>query len=289
MPEPILSDEQVNQYKEEGYCVYPRFLSESELAALLQETTAASAGASLAHHDSTRVEMEPTQPPEGTRVRRLYEPCEYYARCRALSESGKLLDAVEQLLGPNLRFHYSKLNMKPPEIGSVVEWHQDLAYYPLTNRDSLAILFYLDDADVTNGCLKVLPGMHLGRVLDHTRDGYFQGRVTEPIDESKAVAAPGPAGTAIFMNGMTPHSSAPNSSDRARRTLILSYRAADAYLIYFGENTPVAEAVARHVRGEPFPPVRFFAEPIPVPRQRQQSKSLYELQESSRRQEKADS
>ena len=45
-------------------------------------------------------------------------------------------------------FHYSKINMKPPSIGSVVEWHQDLSYYPLTNSSSLAVLIYLDDADV---------------------------------------------------------------------------------------------------------------------------------------------
>ena len=57
--------------------------------------------------------------------------------------------------------------MKPPEIGSAVEWHQDLSYYPLTNRDSLAVLFHLDDADAENGCLQILPGRHEGRLLDH--------------------------------------------------------------------------------------------------------------------------
>lgn len=150
------------------------------------------------------MEMEPKQAPEGTLVRRLYEPCTYYHAFRDLSDSKELLDCVEQLLGPNFCFHYSKLNMKPPSIGSIVEWHQDLKYYPLTNRDSLAVLFYLDDADRQNGCLQVIPGRHLGPSLDHTLNGVFQGRITESIDLSEAVPLEGHAGTAIFMHGMPP-------------------------------------------------------------------------------------
>ena len=155
-----------------------------------------------------------------------------------------MLAAVKDLIGPNLLFHYSKLNMKPPEIGSVVEWHQDLSYYPLTNRDSLAVLFYLDDANAENGCLQMLPGRHEGDLLAHTREGYFQGRATEVVDSSEAVLVEGKAGTAIFMHCMTPHASVTNRSDHPRRTLILSYRAADAFPIYYGEMTSHVETHA---------------------------------------------
>src|SRR5262245_55849108 len=101
--------------------------------------------------------------------------------------------------------------MKPPEIGSVVEWHQDLAYYPLTDTDSLAVLVYLDDADSSNGCLKVILRRHLGPLMNHSREGFFQGKITEPVDESRAVLVEGKAGTAIFMHAMTPHSSMTNT------------------------------------------------------------------------------
>ena len=199
------------------------------MAALLADMEAICAGNTLARHDKSRLEMEPDQGPDGALVRRIYEPCTHYPRFRAFSESATLLDCVEQLLGPDLVFHYSKINMKPPAIGSVVEWHQDLSYYPLTNPDSVSILFYLDDADEENGCLQVIPGAHLRPLLDHTRDGYFQGRVTEPVDESRAVLLEGKAGSVIFMDAMLPHASVTNRSRRPRRTLILSYRAADAF------------------------------------------------------------
>jgi len=278
----MLSSGQVNQYKQEGYCVCAEFLTAGEVGNILEEINSISAGATVANHDSTRMEMEPHQAPDGTRIRRIYEPCTHYGVFRALSESGAVLDAVEQLLGPHLRFHYSKINMKPAAMGSVVDWHQDLAYYPLTNQDSLAVLFYLDDTDRTNGCLKVIPGLQTGRLLDHTLDGLFQGRVTETVDESTAIPLEGKRRTAIFMNAMTPHASAPNTSSRSRRTLILSYRAADAFPIYVEGQTPSLEANARLVRGENPAGARFSMASFPIPRYPKQTKSLYELQDLSR-------
>ncbi len=273
---------QLENYRKNGYAVHEKFLAQDEVASMLAEVESICAGNTLAHHDKTKLEMEPQQAPDGTRVRRLYEPCTHYPRFKALAESGKLLDCVEQLLGPNLMLHYSKLNMKPPAIGSVVEWHQDLSYYPLTNRDSLAVLIYLDDADMGNGCLKVIPGLQNGPLMDHTQEGYFQGKITQPVDESKAVALEGKAGTAIFMHCMTPHTSAPNQSDRPRRTLILSYRAADAFPLYMRETTASIESNARLVRGDQASRARFSMTEFPVPRYRWKFASLYELQQLSR-------
>ncbi len=143
----MLSQQMVNQFQHDGFCVSDSFLTRDEVAGFLNSIERICTGATVEHHDASLVEMEPGQGPEGNRARRIYEPCTYYPEFRALSDASKLLDSLAQLLGPNVLFHYSNINMKPPKIGSVVEWHQDLAYYPLTNTDSLAVLFYLDDAD----------------------------------------------------------------------------------------------------------------------------------------------
>jgi len=278
----MLSENQIEQYHLRGYTVAAGLLSLQEVDDLLEEVERVSGANTLTRHDKTRVEMEPKQPPDGTLVRRIYEPCTYYSVFRALSDSEKLLSHVEQLLGRDLNFHYSKINMKPPAIGSIVEWHQDLAYYPLTNPSSVSILVYLDDATRENGCLQVIPGPHLGPPMDHTRDGYFQGKITEPVDESTAVALEGKAGTVIFMHCLTPHASVTNTSPSPRRTLILSYRACDAYPIHLGEATLAAEAHVRHVRGRESRIARFGFQEFPMPKQRQKTASLYELQELSR-------
>ena len=278
----MLTDEQVRAFCEDGFTVCEDFLSQTEVDALLQEADGAIEGNTLATHDAERMEMEPEQPPDGGAVRRLYEPCTYYPVSRALSEMDKLLDSVQQLFGPNLLFHYSKLNMKPAKVGSVVEWHQDLSYYPMTNRDSLAVLFYLDDTDATNGPLKLIPKRHEAPLMQHTREGFFQGRVTEPVDESAVVMAEGPAGTAIFMHGLTPHASAPNTSGKPRRTLILAYRAADAIPLFLGPMTATHETHVRLVRGEPASQARFDGTAIALPRYKDAVSSLYDLQKKSR-------
>jgi phytanoyl-CoA hydroxylase len=279
----MLSREQVEQYNAEGYTIYPELFTTYEVNELVIEIERISAGNTLASHDETRVEMEPHQCQDGGLVRRIYEPCTHYAPFRDLSNSEKLLGCVEQLLGPDLEFHYSKINMKPPAIGSVVEWHQDLAYYPLTSPDSVSILIYLDDAERSNGCLQVLPRRHRLPLMDHTRNGYFQGRITEELDGSQATPLEAPHGSVIFMHCMTPHTSVTNTSDRPRKTLILSYRASDAYPVYSGEGTVAAEAHVRLVRGVKRPVARFGFAEFPIPRNKQRTKSLYELQELSRR------
>jgi phytanoyl-CoA hydroxylase len=278
----MLTTEQIAQYHEEGFALLHEFLNRSAVDAILADIEALTSAATVAHHDSSRLEMEPNQSPEGRKVRRIYEPCTYYPRFRALSESKDLLDAVEELIGPNLVFHLSKVNMKPAALGSVVDWHQDLTYYPLTNDDSVTVLFYLEDADATNGCLQVIPHAYQ-RVMDHTSKGFFQGRVTEAVDTSKAVFLEAKAGSAIFMHCLTPHSSAPNLSPKSRTTLIMSYHAADAFPIHLNARTEAQEAHARLVRGQELTVARFGMSSFPIPRFPSNTKSLYELQEMSRK------
>lgn len=277
-----LTSQQMAQYNEEGYAVLHEFLSRDAVDAILSEIKNLTASATVANHDSTRLEMEPNQGPDGKKVRRLYEPCTHYSGFRALSESTALLDVIEQLLGPNLFFHLSKVNMKPAKLGSVVDWHQDLTYYPLTNTDSVTVLFYLDDADASNGCLQVIPRAH-HRVMDHTLKGFFQGCVTEKVDASKAVYLEAKAGSAILMHCLTPHASAPNLSPHPRTTLIMSYRAADAFPIHLNVRSDAQEAHARLVRGQEQSEARFTLKSFPMPRFPRDTKSLYELQEMARK------
>src|SRR5262249_25445236 len=117
--ETMLSQADIEQYHDQGYGGADELLGPEELARQHAELERVSAGQTVARHDASRVEMEPDQPPDGTLVRRIYEPCSYYAPFRDLSDSDQPLDCVEKLLGPDLEFHYSKINMKPPCIGSV--------------------------------------------------------------------------------------------------------------------------------------------------------------------------
>ena len=113
----MLSPEQVRQYHTDGFTVCDGFLPEGEVDRFRKEIEGICAGNTLANHDSTLMEMEPAQTPEGTRVRRIYQPCHHFPEFGRLSVSDRLLDCVEQLLGPDLLIQYSKINMKPRRCG----------------------------------------------------------------------------------------------------------------------------------------------------------------------------
>ena len=137
----MLNPDQVRQYKSEGYCVYDNFLSESEAIDLTHEIERICGGATVADHDASRLEMEPKQGPKGTKVRRVYEPCTHYEVFREFSEGQKLTDSLEQLLGPDILYTSSKINIKPAEIGSIVARNPFAQRIPDVLREAHQMLF----------------------------------------------------------------------------------------------------------------------------------------------------
>jgi len=272
----MLNRKQIQEYKINGFTVYRNFLNKITIENILNEVN--SVINSNRNSKESIMEMEPD---ENNLVRRLYEPCSNYPICKKVSESKKLLDCVEQLIGENIIFHYSKLNMKPPRVGSVVEWHQDLTYYPLTNQDSVTVSIYLDKATIENGCMQIIKKSHVDGIKNHNKNGIFQGKVMEKVDEDDIEYIEASAGTAIFMHCMSLHSSTKNKSKKSRRTLIMSYRAGDAYPIY-SKMTNNTESSIRLVRGIHPNVARFSFESFPIPKFKNEVKSLYELQKDSR-------
>ncbi len=148
-------------------------------------------------------------------------------------KNSRMTEVLTSLLGPNTAIQTSKLNTKAPGGGAAVEWHQDWAFYPHTNDDMLAFGLMLEDVDIANGPLQVIPGSHKGPVLSHHNpDGVFCGAV-DPDDpdfqHAKAVTLTGKAGAMTVHHARTLHGSAPNMSDRNRLILFYECRAADAW------------------------------------------------------------
>ena len=280
------SDEQIEHYRNEGFIVVERLFDADDLtrvdATIRQMTDQALSGGD----HSGILELEPL-PVDGQRVpRRIFNPYDQHEVFRALAHDPRLLDRIESLIGGNFNLQHSKLNMKPAQVGSAVEWHQDMAFFPHTNDDLVSTLVYLDDATEENGCLQVLPRHHT-HYFDHARaDGRFAGMITEDLSEfGKPRSLPAPAGSAIFMHCITPHASLPNRSSHPRRTLIYEYRANDAFPIYYGEMTSLQETKVRLIRGKP---ARFarFGGPRPLIPDVGKYASLYELQGQAKAQMK---
>jgi ectoine hydroxylase-related dioxygenase (phytanoyl-CoA dioxygenase family) len=145
----------------------------------------------------------------------------------------RILAALRDLWGPDIRFDTAKLNLKSAGFGAAVEWHQDWAFYPHTNDDLAAVGVMMDDMELANGPLMIIPGSHKAPVVfDHHFDGRFCGAMDPTkaeVDYSKAIPLTGPAGSITIHHVRAVHGSAVNTSNKDRRLLLFQFRSADAW------------------------------------------------------------
>jgi phytanoyl-CoA hydroxylase len=277
-----LSPEQVAAYARDGYLAIDRFLDPSVVQDL-QEVTDEFVQRSRAVTSHTDVfDLEPGHTPEAPRLRRLKSPHRQHPVYDRLLRDQRLLDVIEGLLGPQIRFQGTKLNVKSPEFGSPVAWHQDWAFYPHTNDGVLAVGIAIDDMELANGCLMVVPGSHRGPTLDHHQDGVFVGSVGASDAGTGAIPIELHAGGISIHHARMVHGSAPNVSSRPRRLLLFEYARADAWPL-LGPTANWDEHHARLLRGDEVLEPRMEALPVRVPWPLpERGGSIYELQSQRR-------
>ena len=190
---------------------------------------------------------------EEPRLRRLSSPTDLHETYWEFASQSAIVDVACDLLGPDLKFHHSKLNFKAPHGGEEVKWHQDIQFWPHTNYDLLTVGVFLDAVEPGMGEVGFVPGSHAGPLYDLYDADVWVGA----LSDADAVAAGvgraeypvGPAGTVTVHSCRTVHGSAPNRSDRARHLLLQTYAAADAFSYTdLVRRSPHGETL---IRGEP--------------------------------------
>jgi len=184
----MLTKAQIEEYNEIGAIVVPDVLTADEVRTLSDVTDGfVDRARGLTEHDAV-YDLEDSHTPERPRVRRIKQAHLHDPAYAALSRHPKIIAVLQALWGPDIRFDTAKLNMKCAGFVAPVEWHQDWAFYPHTNDDILAIGVMLDDMDLENGPLMVVPGSHRGPVWNHHGDdGRFCGLV-DPADITSEIA-----------------------------------------------------------------------------------------------------
>jgi len=281
-----LSDAQIASWRRDGYLAVPRVI-DAERVEQLRRVTEMFVERSRALSRSDDVfDLDPRHTAATPIVRRIKNPADHDPLYAWVALESPILDIVAELLGPSIRFHHSKLNLKGGHIGAPVEVHQDAAFYPHSNDDVLAVGLLLDDATAENGAMSVLPGSHRGPIYTHydAQDRFVGGMRAEEIaqlDRSGARLLALPAGSIHIHHYRLVHWSAPNTSPGDRRLLINAYAAADA--VPLAADPTGSPRYGRLVRGA-YPAVaRRTAGDMPMPPDFSRGyTSIYELQGDGR-------
>ncbi|MGW8271394.1 MAG: phytanoyl-CoA dioxygenase family protein [Burkholderiales bacterium] len=199
-----LSAQQIEQYRRDGFVCPVPVMPAAEAAGLRRRLEAfeASQGGSL-------------EPGQRSRAFLLFKWLDDLIR------DPRVLDPIEQLIGPDILCWSTIFWIKDAGSKSFVSWHQDNTYWGLSSRNVVTAWFAISDASLAAGCMRVLPGSHLGKTLVH-EDTYHadnmltRGQTIGGIDESRAVAMPLRAGEMSLHNYCLAHGSGPNLSDDRR-------------------------------------------------------------------------
>ncbi len=133
------------------------------------------------------------------------------------------LSPAQEILGPDVVLHHSKLFQKPAEQGAPFPMHQDWGYCPTLKDTMMSGIIHVSEADDAMGCLRVYPGSHkLGR-MEESMGGTEALLRDYPIENATPLEAK--SGDVVFFHYCLIHGSLPNRSDKVRKTVLAQIHA----------------------------------------------------------------
>ncbi|MDE0811661.1 MAG: phytanoyl-CoA dioxygenase family protein [Alphaproteobacteria bacterium] len=100
-----------------------------------------------------RFDVVPGRGPARSALRRITSPTELSPTYLEVLSGSAMIESLACLIGQGLRLHHSKMNSKLPGAVTVVKWHQNFTFDPLSNADMVTCLLFLDGATLENGPL----------------------------------------------------------------------------------------------------------------------------------------
>ena len=246
-----LSERQLSFFNREGYLLIEDCLPLATIKRIIKVIEKLKKDSLNLTKSNHLFDVAPGHSKKTPKLRRIKEPDKQHIIFEKLVRSKVLMDIVAPLLGGTVRFDHSKLNFKPPDGKAKIEWHQDWAFYPHTNDNLLAVGIMIEDCNIENGPLMVLPKSHKGPIYNHHKEGVFCGAVeTNCIKNvSDAIALTAPAGSISIHHVRTLHASAENYSASDRPLLLFSYSAVDAFPVF--SSFALEEYDRKIIRGKP--------------------------------------
>jgi non-heme Fe2+,alpha-ketoglutarate-dependent halogenase len=141
----------------------------------------------------------------------------------------RILDAIEDVIGPNILVWTSTFFIKEPHSPTYAAWHQDGAYFGLEPREQVCAWVALTDATREAGCMEQLSSRGVPREYHHAALGLANSinragqTIVDDFDHSNPTAMALPAGSFSLHHEFAVHRSAPNNASHRRVGIGLNY------------------------------------------------------------------
>lgn len=264
----MLSQDQTRRYQDRGFLLGPRVLSDDQIDVLCGET--------MRVIDSRGDNMRPqpvmlhnmgTPQQQVWQIVNIWQVSEPFA---ALMRHPQIVEAAAQLTDAReLYIWHDQIQYKPAATGGANWWHQDSIYWPVHREkdQQLTAWVALDDADIDNGCMWMIPGSHRWgnqtQYLHDKRQAMGLARFNELDVDHRGesitpVACPVKRGHVHFHHPLTWHGSPANQSGRPRRAIALHYMTDKVTFESTGTHPMkphIASPDGQPIRGDAFPRV----------------------------------
>lgn len=209
----LLSIGQVKEYIEEGILYPINVLSEEEVTLYRTE------------FESLEAYLKGLELP-------MVQPHLHFDWAYRLATHPNVLDAIEDIIGPNILIHSTTFFAKNPNDQTFVSWHQDGHYWQMEDPRVISAWIALSWSTKQSGCLRVLPQSHLMKSVQHEETAIHENNLLGSgleaaiqIDEAKVVDVELQPGQMSFHHHNILHGSNPNTSNDRRIGFAVRYLA----------------------------------------------------------------
>jgi ectoine hydroxylase-related dioxygenase (phytanoyl-CoA dioxygenase family) len=233
-PATVLTEAQRAAYFEQGYLFLPSYVPEAWLERLRAATAdLIERSRGVAVSDTTFV-LEEGHSAADPRLHRVTSPQDHHPTFWEFMTAPVMTDLASDVVGPDVKFHHAKLNVKSGQGSRGFKWHQDIPAWPHTDYSPVSIGIYIDGCDADQGPLSFVRGSHQGPLFSmYDREGNFVVRIADDdlgwVKDEMVDQPTGGPGSTLLLNCRLVHGSVPNRSARPRPLLLPVYSSADSF------------------------------------------------------------
>ena len=184
-----------------------------------------------------------------------------------LGRNKAVLDAVEDLIGPDILLFGASIFAKSGQDRQYVSWHQDSAYFGLTPHEEVTAWVAFTPTFAENGALQVLPGTHLGPDMVHEEtyapdNMLARGQTLAIADDSHAVTIALRPGEFSLHHERIAHGSKQNRTASPRIGFAFFYIPTHVRSTIGRRTATLVRGVDTHGHWDPDPLPRFDFDPV---------------------------